>query len=152
VTWLVGALLALAAVLAPVPLDGPVPWYVQVPATAALAVAGGVALTRARLRTAVAVLLVGWVVLLIAVGSGPVGTVAVLSGVALRCWAGVPELARLGRAAVPHLAADLVGGAAVAALVLAVAQHADPLRPTALVLTLAAAGALFAAAALRLRR
>lgn len=151
-TWLGGALLALVAVLAPVPLDGPVPCYVQVPATAALAVAGGVALTRARLRTAVAVLLVGWVVLLIAVGSGPVGTVAVLSGVALRCWAGVPELARLGRAAVPHLAADLVGGAAVAALVLAVAQHADPLRPTALVLTLAAAGALFAAAALRLRR
>jgi len=152
VTWLVGALLALVAVLAPVPLDGPVPWYVQVPATASLAVAGGAALTRARLRTAVAVLLVGWVVLLIAVGSGPVGTVAVLSGVALRCWAGVPELARLGRAAVPHLTADLVGGAAVAALVLAVAEHAGPLRPTALVLTLAAAGALFAAAALRLRR
>ena len=72
-TWLVGALLALVAVLAPVPLDGPVPWYVQVPATAALAVAGGVALTHARLRTAVAVLLVGWVVLLIAVGSGPSG-------------------------------------------------------------------------------
>ncbi len=151
-TGLLGAALAVVATATPLSLDSQIPWYVGVLAVLLLGMAGGASVRREALRTVTAVLLVGWVATALALGEGPVDVVAITSGLALRGWAGVPELMRLGRPAVPDLVAEVVGGAAVAGLLVVASRRTDPLPPEALIPALLVTAAVVVATVVRLRR
>ena len=144
--------LALLGCAAPLLLDGPIPWGYGALAALVLAAVAGAAAHGDVLRTPAGVLLTGWVVLCVAVGDGPVLAVAVVAGTALRAWAGVPELLRLGRSHVADLATELAGGAAAAGLVAVAAERSRQLPPSTLLLALVAAGLLVGTATRVLRR
>ena len=84
-------------------------------------------------------------------GHGPCAAVAVVSGVLLRLWVGLPELVRLGPAVLPELVGEVVGGAAAAALVVLAGRRVDVLSPMALLAALVSAALLVGAVAVRLR-
>jgi hypothetical protein len=145
---------ALALLLAGLPLllpSGlPTAWRVVTAVLLAAAAAAAVLTTTA--RVAVGVVLALWYVVALAPGDGPAAEVAVTGGVLLRLWCGLPELLALGRRVLPDLAPDLLGGAAAAALVVAVARREADLPAVAVVAALAGSCALVGAAVLRVRR
>lgn len=76
-----------------------------------------------RWRGAAAVLGVLWLAgSVTSATDGPVTAVAVAAGLVLRLWCGLPELLAVGRRVGSDLGLDLAGGAAAAALVVAVAR------------------------------
>ncbi len=145
---------AVGAALAGLPLLLPsdVPSLVRVVVAALVAAAATFAVQRDRGRTAAAMAIVAWFGAALAPGEGPTVLVALLGGVLLRLWCGLPELCRIGRPVLPDLAPDVLGGAAAAALVLAVAARGGGLPPAVVVLALAGSGVLVSAALLRVRR
>jgi hypothetical protein len=145
---LLSALLVTVAALLPTPQADPTAVVTVVPLLALLA-AGSVLIDLGRAFVACAV--AGWIAVLVVLGT-PDDLLVVASAVLLRLWAGVPELVRLGRPGLPDLAADVVGGTAVAVLVLLVARDPDQIPTGGLLLALVAGAALGVVGALRLRR
>lgn len=117
-----------------------------------LALAAGLCVARDVGRTWCVVALVLWVALRLVPGEGPVVAVAIGSGVLIRLLAGLPELARLGRAAVRDLTGEVLGGASAAGLVVAVSRGGDALPATALIGAAVAGLLLSATAVLRIKR
>lgn len=151
--WLAG-LLGLLAALLPV---GTTTGSLRLAAAAVvplLALAAALAVGQDRWRTPVAVALVLWAAVALAPAprTPAVGVVAVGCGLLVRAWAGLPELARLGRAAAPDLLAEALGGVLAAGLVVAVAGGVDEQPAPALAAGLLGVLLLATGAVLRLRR
>lgn len=146
-----GLLVALLSGL-PVVRGGPVPVFVGLAAAALLGLLGAASAVLAIGRTLLALAVAGWIGVCVALGSGSPDLLVLGTAPALRLWAGLPELVRLGKPGLPDLVTDVVGGTAAAALVLLVARGADDLRPSALLLSAAAGGLLVGTGLLRLRR
>lgn len=93
--------------------------------------------------------------ILVLVADLPEPSTAVLAGVALRLACGVPELVRQVRAhgpdALVDLAVEVVGGAAIALLVVLGSRRIEELPPAALVLAVLAGGLLLVPVARALR-
>jgi hypothetical protein len=100
----------------------------------AVAVGCTTAALTGRLRLVSAAVTVVWLAASLATATGgPRVGVAVAAGVLLRAWCGLPELVAIGRPVLRDLGPDLAGGAAAAALVVAVADaRADLPAPVAL--------------------
>jgi hypothetical protein len=116
-----------------------------------LSLLAGASARSGRGRTLLALSVVGWVAALVARGHGSVDVV-VVSGVGLRTWLGLPELALLGRAGLREVLPELVGGGCACALVLYAARRAEGQDPSALLLALAAGGLLVVLGSRRVRR
>ena len=147
----VAALLVAVTTLAPLTRSHPVPTGVGVLAGLGLAVAVAAGTWWGSARSLLALVVVGWTGLLVVLGQGA-PDVVVVSGVALRLWAGLPELVLLGRGYLRDLLPELIGGGSAAALVLYAAPRADGQDPSALLLAAAAGVLLVALGSLRLRR
>jgi hypothetical protein len=145
------ALLVAVTTLMPLTRSHPVPGVVGVLVALGLAAAVAAGAWLGQARTLLALAVVGWTGLLLVLGRGSVDVVLV-SGIALRLWAGLPELVLLGRGRLRDLLPELVGGGCAAALVLYAAQGADGQDPSALLLAAAAGVLLVALGSLRLRR
>ena len=106
-------------------------------------------------RPLAALVLSACVAALVLVTDVPEPSTAVLAGIALRLGCGWPELARLvrvhGRDAVVDLVVEIVGGAAVALLVVLGSRRVEQLPPAALVLAVLAGGLLLLPIARALR-
>lgn len=145
---LAGAVSAALGLL-PLLLTAPQPTPARLLAALAVGIAGTLAVLTGRLRVGVAGVILVWLgSSLVTATDGPQAAVAVAAGVLLRVWCGLPELAAIGRGALPDLAPELVGGAAAAALVVAVADL-RPGLPAALVLAAVAAATAVTAVAVR---
>lgn len=144
-------LLVALVTLAPLTRSESVPAAVAVGVAAAMSLLAGASARSGRGRTLLAIAVVGWVAALVARGHGAVDVV-VVSGVGLRTWLGLPELALLGRAGVRELLPELVGGGCACALVLYAARRAEGQDPSALLLALAAGGLLVVLGSRRVHR
>ncbi len=136
----------------PLLLDGPVPLVAGLAVVGTLTLLAGLVARRDADRTWVALAAVGWVAAGVTTGSGPVVPVVLLSGLALRVWAGLSELLQLRQHALTDLVPELIGGGAAAALVLYASGTAQRLPSAALLLAVVGGLLLCATAAGRLRR
>lgn len=138
--------------LLPLLLTVPQPVAARLVAGVAVAVACTAAGLTGRLRTSVTVATLLWLgTSLVGATDGPQVAVAVLVGVLLRVWCGLPELTAIGRTVLPDLAPDVAAGALAASLVLAVADARADLPAPAVLAAVAGLGALTAVAARRIR-
>lgn len=122
-TALLAALIGGALGLLPLLLEAPPGTGARTAVGVAVAVGCTAAALAGRLRATAALVTVAWLAASLATATGgPQVVVALVAAVLLRVWCGLPELVALGRRGLPDLGPDVAGGAAAAALVVAVAD------------------------------